>query len=98
MFLALLIPTLCLSTAAFPRWLTGARVVTRWGVATRQHPAAPLTVTPGARGGGNGSGSSTGDPTAGRPQGPDPLPGRRVSIRPQPTRAPRGEAMAVNPL
>ena len=33
----------------------------------------------------------------GRAQEPDPLCGRRVSIRPQPTRAPGGEVMALNP-
>ena len=38
MFLTLLILTLCLSMAACPRWLTGARVVTREGVAKRLHP------------------------------------------------------------
>ena len=31
------------------------------------------------------------------PQCPDPRPGWRVSIRPQPTRAPQGEAMALGP-
>ena len=34
----------------------------------------------------------------GKPQDPDPGPGRRVSIHPQPTRAPRDEAMALGPL
>ena len=37
-------------------------------------------------------------PPLGRPQDPDPRPGRRVSIHPQPTRAPRDEAMALGPL
>ena len=36
-------------------------------------------------------------PPLGRPQGPDPLPGTRLSIRPQPTRAPWGEVMALSP-
>ena len=68
-----------------------------WGDSNATTPRGALPVTPGARGGANGCSSSTGDP-AGRPQGPDPLPGRRTSIRPQPTRAPRGEAMAPSPL
>ena len=37
-------------------------------------------------------------PPLGRHQGPDPRAGWRVSIRPQPTRAPRREAMALGPL
>ena len=36
-------------------------------------------------------------PLLGRPQDPDPQPGRRMSIRPQPTRAPRDEAIALGP-
>ena len=37
-------------------------------------------------------------PPLGGPQDPDPQPGRRVSLRPQPRRAPREEAMALGPL
>ena len=59
--------------------------------------AGALPDTPGAGDGGNGSGTSPGDPPLGRPHDPDPQPGRRVSMRPQPTRAPRDEAMALGP-
>ena len=37
-------------------------------------------------------------PPLGGAQDPDPQPGRRVSLRPQPRRAPREEAMALGPL
>ena len=37
-------------------------------------------------------------PPKGWPQGPDPRAGRRVSIHPQPTRAPRYEAIVPGPL
>ena len=57
-----------------------------------------LPDTSGDNGGGNGGGSSPGTPLLGRHQGPDPRAGRRVSVRPQPTRAPRREAMALDPL
>ena len=54
-------------------------------------PPGTLAVMPGARYGGHGSGS---DPpvtrSLGRPQGPDPVPNRRVYVRPQPRRAPLG--------
>ena len=58
----------------------------------------PLPDAPGANGGGNSGGTSPGGPPLGRHQGPDPRAGRRVSIRPQPTRVPRPEAMALGPL
>ena len=57
-----------------------------------------LPDAPGANGGGNSGGTSPSAPPLGRHQGPDPRAGRRVSIRPQPTRAPRPEAMALGPL
>ena len=37
-------------------------------------------------------------PSLGGPQDPDPQPSRRVSLRPQPRRAPREEPMALGPL
>ena len=55
-----------------------------------------LLDTPGADDGGNGSGTSPGDPPP--TEAPGSGPGRRVSIRPQPTRAPRDERMALGPL
>ena len=63
------------------------------------HPGA-LLDTPGAGGGGKGGGTSPGDPPPplGWPHFPDPRPGGGVSIRPQTTRAPRVEAMALGPL
>ena len=53
-----------------------------------------LPDAPGAGDGGNGSGTSPGapPPPLGRPQR-----GRRMSIRLEPTRAPRDEAMALSP-
>ena len=74
--------------------------MTRGGVANRLPPPPPSTppVTPVAGGGGDGGGPNTGDPPpSGWPEAPDPLPGRRVSIRPQPRRAPRGAVMALSP-
>ena len=99
MFLALLLLTLCLHAIASPWWLTRAYVVSCGGGGGTTTPRGTLPVTPGAGDGGYGSGSSPGNPPPplGRPQGPDPLPGRRVSIRPQPMRAPRDEVMALGP-
>ena len=71
-----------------------------WGGGNAATPPSVVPVTPRAGDGGNGSGSSTGTPPppAGRPQRPDVVPGRRVSVHSQSTRAPRGEAMAPSPL
>ena len=70
------------------------------GGGSKTTPLGALPVMPGAGGGGNCSGYGTGNPPppppSGRPQGPDPLPGRRVSIRPQPTRVPLGKVMALS--
>ena len=63
-------------------------------------PRGILPVTPVAGEGVYGSGSDPGTPPpSGQPQGPDPPPpGTRVSIRPQPMRAPRDEVVALGPL
>ena len=58
----------------------------------------PYRDTPGADDGGYGSVSAPATWPRGRPQGPDPQPGSRLSIRPQPTRAPRDQVMALGPL
>ena len=57
-----------------------------------------LPGAPGASGGSNSGGGIPGGPPLGRHRGPDPRAGWRVSIRPQPTRGPRREAMALGPL
>ena len=65
------------------------------GAAARPHPVAPyrsrpVLVTPVMA-----VAPAAATPPLGRPQGPDPLPGRRVSTRPQPMQAPRDEVMAL---
>ena len=99
MVLVLLLPTLCLHVVSCPRWLTRAWVVNYRGAATRPRSLAPywthpvpLTVVTAA------APAPATPPPLRRPQGPDPLPGQRVSKRPQPTWAPRDEAMALGPL
>ena len=62
------------------------------------HSCGLLPDAPGDNGGGDNGGTSPGGPPLGRHPGPDPRAGRRVSIHPQPTRAPRHEAMALGPL
>ena len=93
MFLALLLLTLCLHAMTCPRSLTRAWLVNCGGAATRPNPLAPYrshpvlvtAVTAAA------PAPATPPPPVRQPQGPDPLPGRRVSICPQPMRAPRDD-------
>ena len=87
-----------LHAAADTRWLTVAWVVTCEGVATRPRSIAPYRPHPAPVTVGTAAVLAPATTPLGRPQGPDPRPGRRVSIRPQPTRAPRGEAMDLGPL
>ena len=103
MFLVFNIVALCLCvcvcvwTAACPQWLVPAPTTPeRMGAGggagcTASRPPGASPVTPGAGVGGNVGGSCP----DGLPLGPLPLPGRRVSRRPQPTRAPRDEVMAL---
>ena len=97
MFCTLVLVILYQSLAACPRWLTGTRAVTRGGAATRLPPKAPYRSRLGPVVVVMAAVPAPATPPSGRPQGPEPLPGRRVSIRPQPMRAPRGEVMALNP-
>ena len=99
MILALLLLTLCLHAVACPRWLTRVWVVTCGGAATRLRSLAPYRTRPVPETVGKAAvPAPTPPPPLGRPRGPDPQPGRRVSIRPQPTRAPQDEVMALGPL
>ena len=98
MFLALLLLTLCLHAMACPRWLSRAWVVKYGGAATRPHPLAPYRSHPVLVTAVMAAAPAPATPPLRRPQGPDPLPGRRVYIRPQPMRAPRDEVMALGPL
>ena len=66
------------------------------GAATRLPPLRPYRSRPGLVVVVMAAVSAPATRPSGRPQGPD-LPGRRVSIRPQPTRASRGEVMALSP-
>ena len=104
MFLVLLLLTLCLHAVDCPWWLTRPGVVTCGGAATRPRTLAPcrthpvlvavvkVAVVKAA------VPAPAPPPPLGRPQDLDPRPGMRVSIHPQPTRAPRNEAMALGPL
>ena len=67
------------------------------GGSGRNRPGA-LLDTPGGGGGWDGGGTGPGTPLLERPQWRDPRRGWRVSIRPQPTRAPEGKATTLGPL
>ena len=73
---------LSLHVVAHPRRLTGAWVVTCEGVATRPLSLAPYRPHPAPVIVGMAAVPPPATPPLGRPQGPDPRPGRRVSIRP----------------
>ena len=97
MFLVLLFLTL-LHAVDCPGWQSGTVAMTRGGwtalpqapASCRTHPVPTAVATAAV--------PAPAAPPLGRHQGPDPRAGRRVSIRPQPTRAPRPEAMALGPL
>ena len=86
------------AAAHLPR-LTRAWGLTYRGATTRQSSLAPYRARPALVAVGEGAVPAPATPPPpGWPQCPDPRPGWRVSIHPQPTRAPRGEAMALGPL
>ena len=97
MFLVLLFLTL-LHAVDCPGWQPGTGAMTHGGFDSAALSPGFLPDVPGAKSGGDSGGTSPGAPPLGRHQGPDPRASRRVSIRPQPTRAPRREAMALGPL
>ena len=100
MILALLLLTLCLHAVDCPRWLTRIGVVKCREAPTRPRSPAPYRThpVPMAVGKAEVPAKAPPPPPPGGAQDPDPWPSRRVSIRPQPTRAPRDEAMALGPL
>ena len=98
MFLVLLFLTLCLHAVDCPWWQPRTGVVTCEGAATRPRAPAPYQTHPVPVAVAKAAVPAPAAPHLGRPQGPDPRAGWRVSIRPQRTRAPRREAMALGPL
>ena len=98
MFLVLLLLTLCLPALDYPWWLPRPGVLNCRGTATRprtmshcrMHPVLVAVVKVAV--------PAPAAPPLGTPQHPDPRAGWRMSIRPQPTRAPRYEAMVLGPL
>ena len=96
MFLVLLLLTLCLHAADCPWCLTRPGLVTCGGGGDMTAHPGFLPVAPAAGGGGKCGGTSP-PPPRGLASGSGP-PCRQGSIRPQPTRAPRYEAMALGPL
>ena len=98
MTLALLLLTLCVHAVDCPRWFTRTSVVNCGGTATRPRSLAPYRTHPVPVAVGTAAVPAPAPLPQGRPQDPDPKPGRRVSIHPQPTRAPRDEATALGPL
>ena len=90
--------THCLRAAARPRRRTEALGVDCGGAAPRTRSPAPYRTHPVQVTVGMAAVPAPATPPLGRPQDPDPRPGTRVSLRPQPTRAPRDEAMALGPL
>ena len=98
MFLVLLLLTLCLHAVDCPWWQPKTEVVTCRGAATRPRDPAPHRTHPVPVAVAKAAVPVPAPPPLGRPQAPDPQAGWRVSIRPQPTRAPRHEAMVLGPL
>ena len=91
-------PLTLLHAVDCPGWQPGTVATTRGGwtalprapAACRAHPVPTAVATAAV--------PAPAPPPLKRHQGPDPRAGRRVSIRPQPTRAPRPEAMALGPF
>ena len=98
MFLVLLFLTLCLHAVDCPGWQPGTGAMTHGGVGSATPSPSFLPDAPRSSGSGDNGGTSPGAPPLGEAQGPDPRTSQRVSIRPQPTRARRCEAMAPGPL
>ena len=98
MFLVLLFLTLCLHVVDFPWWQPRTGVMTHGGAATRPRAPASCRAHPVPVAVATAAVPAPAAPPLGRHQGPEPRAGWKVSIRPQPTRAPRREAMALGPL
>ena len=97
-FLVLLFLTLCLHAVDCPGWQPRTGAITpgvgtarpRAPASNRRHPVPAAVATTAV--------PAPAPPPLGRYEGPDPRTGWRVSIRPQSTRAPRREAMALGPF
>ena len=98
MFLVLLFLTLCLHAVDCPWWQPRTGVMTHAGVAARPRAPASCRAHPVPVAVATAAVPAPAAPPLGRHQGPDHRAGRKVSIRPQPTRAPRREAMALGPF
>ena len=88
----------CPREEACPPQLTKASEHAKAGrAATAQTSPVPYWTRPARTAVGTAAVPAPATPLLEWPRCPDPQPGWRVSIRPQPTRAPQGEAMALGP-
>ena len=88
----------CPREEACPPQLTKASEHAKAGrAATAQTSPVPYWTRPARTAVGTAAVPAPATPLLEWPRCPDPRPGWRVSIRPQPTRAPQGEAMALGP-